>query len=314
MDLIIDNKIINAPIPDILKQIKKETGANLFKDIQFKRDNYVITCPQHKGGQENHPSCNIYCGDSPEVEYGTVHCFTCGYSVPLYKLVADCFNEKDDFGKAWLVDRFGDTFIETQRILPAIDVSKKASVKKLDESILREFDYYHPYMWTRKLSRDIVDKFRVGYDKATDALTFPVYDEHNNLVMITKRSVSSKAFHIDENVDKPVYLLNYIQSQNIKTVIIVESQINALTAWTYGYPAVALFGTGSEHQYDILNKSCIRHYILMFDGDSAGDSGAKRFIKNIRKDVFVDVVKLPRGKDVNDLSKEQFLDLFKQIS
>ena len=52
----------------------------------------------------------------------------------------------------------------------------------------------------------------------------------------------------------------------------------------------------------------------MFDGDSAGDSGAKRFIKNIRKDVFVDVVKLPRGKDVNDLSKEQFLDLFKQIS
>ena len=67
MDLIIDNKIINAPIPDILKQIKKETGANLFKDIQFKRDNYIITCPQHKGGQENHPSCNIYCGIVPKL-------------------------------------------------------------------------------------------------------------------------------------------------------------------------------------------------------------------------------------------------------
>ena len=39
----------------------------------------------------------------------------------------------------------------------------------------------------------------------------------------------------------------------------------------------------------------------MFDGDEAGDKGIQKFIKNIRKDVIINIIKLPRGKDVNDL-------------
>ena len=41
----------------------------------------------------------------------------------------------------------------------------------------------------------------------------------------------------------------------------------------------------------------------------AGEHGIKRFIKNIRNDVFVDIIQIPTGKDVNDLSKEEFLNL-----
>lgn len=78
---------------------------------------------------------------------------------------------------------------------------------------------------------------------------------------------------------------------------------------SWGYPAVALFGTGSKKQYDILNKSEIHSFCLALDGDDAGRKGVKNFIKNINDDKLVSVVIMPDFTDVNDLNKEQFLDL-----
>ena len=47
----------------------------------------------------------------------------------------------------------------------------------------------------------------------------------------------------------------------------------------------------------------------MFDGDEAGDKGIEKFLKNIRKDVIVDIIRMPRGKDVNDLDYDELEDL-----
>lgn len=74
-------------------------------------------------------------------------------------------------------------------------------------------------------------------------------------------------------------------------------------------PGIALFGTGAKHQYDLLNQSNIRVYNLMFDGDKAGDNGIREFLKNIRKDVIVNIIKVPRGKDVNDLTYDELESL-----
>ena len=152
-------------------------------------------------------------------------------------------------------------------------------------------------------------KFKIGYDSETNSITFPVWDEHGKLVMVTERSVNTKHFYIPEDVIKPVYLLNFIKKENITTVYVVESQINALTLWSWGYPAIALIGTGSPHQYEVLKKSGIRNYILCFDGDEAGDKGTNRFKKNMSSDVFISTKLIPRGKDVNNLTKEEFDNL-----
>lgn len=310
MLLKINNKAIVAPIEDIIAALKKELRNNKLKHIKQKGDNIIVSCPSHKNGLENNPSCSIYRGDSPDIEYGTVHCFTCGFSGPLWHFVGECFDEDDEFGKEWLCERFGDTFIQEELMLPLIDLSnKKPTQKYLDESILNCFQNYHPYMTQRKLSNYVIDKFKIKYDTSAKCIVFPVWDSNDNLVMLTRRSVNNKMFIIDKDIEKPVYLLNYIINENIKTVYVCESQINALTLWSYGYPAIALFGTGSKYQYELLNKSSIRNYYLCFDGDEAGDKGIQRFIKNIRSDVFVNIVKVPRGKDINDLSLEEFKNL-----
>ena len=312
MRIRIKNKVITEPIINILYQAKRELTNGKLKDIQKAHDaNILITCPCHKGGYEKRPSCRVLADETCEdLEAGYAYCFSCGYSAPFAQVIGDLFNEDKSFGEEWLVERFGNTFVEQEEFLQEI-VLDKPTVKKeyLDESVLVPFDFYHPYMWKRKLSKEVVDRFRVGYDKERDAITFPVYDERHNLVMVTARSVNSKHFWIPKNVDKPVYLLYDILDRRVQTVYVAESLINALTLRTWGLDSIALFGTGSEKQYNILKKSGIRNYILLFDGDEAGRKGAMRFKKNMPNDVFITDVRLPAGKDVNDLTYEEVMTL-----
>ena len=311
MNLVVRNRVINAPIHKILTTLRSELNNGKLRDIHDEyQDNIAITCPKHKDGFERRASCQVYCRrDNDDVEYGKCHCFTCGYTASLPQLITFCFEEQEGFGEEWLVERFGIDYDENHLYLPEIIINKRISKKVVPQSKLDSMQYYHPYMWKRKLTPQVVDKFSIGYDPKTNMISFPVWDEHGKLVMITYRSVIDKRFHIDKDSDKPVYLLNFIKSENITKVYVCESQINALTLWSWGYPAVALFGTGSEKQYEILNRSPIRDYILCFDGDEAGDKGRIRFMKNIRDDVFVSYLKIPRGKDINDLEKNEFESL-----
>lgn len=304
-ELQIYGKYIRAPIKEILSQLQLEITTPKLKIIKDKGEEIMVCCPYHKNGMESHPSCSVCATFDKDIPYGYAHCFTCGYNAPLYQFVADCFDKDLEFGKEWLLDRFGNIFVEKSFNLPSIELSNEKPTY-LNDSILSNFNYYHPYMWKRKLSKKIVDKYNIGYNESKHCITFPVWDEHNNLVMITERDVLSKHFYIPESVDKPVYLLNFIKQDNIDEVYVTESQINALTLESYGYRAIALFGTGSAHQYEILKRSGIRIYHLALDGDYAGKKGTIRFINSMPSDVLIDVVNIPTGKDVNDLSKDEF--------
>lgn len=306
--LIIDNHIIDAPIETILNTIRAELTNGKLRHFTRRGDNYSVTCPTHKDGRESHPSCQIYCGDSKDVEYGHMYCFTCGEQGPLWHFVGQCFDADDEFGKRWLIDRFGDVYDDRELDLSSFDLSYSTHDK--NEVVLPDkMQKWHPYMQKRRLSREICERFGVGYDPKTECIVFPVWDENGRLCMATRRSTESKMFFIDKGKEKPVYLLNFVNDYGIDEVTVVESQMNALTAWGWGYPTVALFGTGTEHQYDVLNRSSIRHYYLCFDGDEAGRKGIRRFLKNVRKDVFVDIIIMKEGKDVNDLTRDEYESL-----
>lgn len=308
-NLIINNRIITTPIVKILSKVKTEIMNGKLSSIIEKHENVSVTCPFHKEGKESHPSCSVYCGDNQEIEYGWFKCFTCGEQGPLTKFIGGCFDANTEFGKEWLLARYGDTILEQQLNLLPIDFSQ-SKTKILDESILDKFQNYHPYMTKRKLSNEIIEKFKIKYDTETKSIVFPVWNDKGQLVMLTRRNVNNKTFMIDKDCEKPVYLLNFIKQEKITTVYVCESQINALTLHSWGYPAVALFGTGTKIQYNILAKSGIRCYNLCLDGDEAGDKGTMNFIKNLGESgALINVIKIPRGKDVNDLTKEEFEEL-----
>ena len=310
MRLKIDHKLITTPIDVILTTARSELSNGKLKDIKNHGRNTLITCPCHKGGRESTPSCFVLnVDDDPKVEYGYAHCFTCGYAEPLPKVIADLFDKDLEFGKDWLCDRFCSTFVVEDELLPSIELSPKSNEPEfLDESILEQYDYYHPYMWERKLTKEVVDEFRVGYDHVRDAITFPVYDEKHRLKMVTARSVKTKRFYIPEGVDKPVYLLYNILERGMDTIFITEAQIDALTAMGWGYPCVATMGCPSKRQIDILNKSGIRSIIAIFDNDESGARFSLRLKKNLRKDILFDTFSWGglNKKDINDFSPAEF--------
>lgn len=307
MNLVINNHIIDTSLYDILLKLKVDSNNRYLGQIRKSGDNLAISCPFHKDGQESHPSCFVYMrSDNDDVPFGFFKCFTCHEQGQLYKLVAKCLECSDEEAKDWLVDNFSHTISENILELSDIVLDKKEEKNYLDKSILEKYRYIHPYLLRRGIKEDIIKKFSVGWNEETNSVTFPMWDEHNNLVGISERSIERKNFFNPSGIDMPVYLLNFIKNENITEVYVVESQIDALYLWGFGYPTVALIGTGGKKAYGKLKKSGIRVYHLCFDGDLAGRHGALRFIKGMPNDVIIDIIQLPQGKDVNDLTKEEF--------
>lgn len=303
--LTIGHRIIDKPIIDILLEVRKQLNNGKLSTIEDKQEYVRVTCPFHKGGQERRASCSVYSGE--EIEKGYFHCFTCHEKGNLSKFVGACFDKDERFGEKWLLDNFDTTYLESSLDLKPISLVKQEKPKNtiLDESILDGFESYHDYFAKRKISKEIVEKFELKYNPKTREVIFPLRDERGLLVGLTKRKIDYKKYELPKVVYKPVYLLYYIIGNNIKEVYVCESQINALYLWSLGYPAIALLGTGSRYQYNLLNKSGILCYHLCFDGDEAGDKGAKNFLENINKNCITDVIQLPRGKDINDLDAEE---------
>lgn len=308
-ELIVDNYVITAPLVDIIKKIQGQLTNGKLSTIEEKGDEIVIPCPVHKEGHESHPSASVYCGDG-DLPYGVWNCFTCGSKGMFWDFVGACFDKSGEWGKRWLITNYGEAYSESTLDLPKIEIIQKTKAK-YDESILDQFESYHPYMTKRGLSDEIIEKFQIKYDPLTKSIVFPVRDLKGNIAFLMKRSTEGKKFYIDKDADKSIpYLVYNIVKDNIKEVIVCEGQFDALKSWTFGRPAIAMIGAGtSKEQMDTLNKLGITHYILMYDGDDAGRKGAERFKKYINKRCFVDDIIMPPGRDVGSLTKEEFDNL-----
>lgn len=310
-ELYLDNYIIDAPIVDILEYCKSQLTNGKLSNIIDNGDWVSIPCPFHSNGRESHNSCGVVSDPNSELQYGLFNCFACGTKGTLVDLIAGCFECDKIKAKEWLIYHFGTLSYERTIDIPEIDLNSNLPTTTRDISELDTMENYHPYMTKRKLTPEVIDKFKIKYNPLNESIVFPVWDKNGNYLFYTSRNINYKSFHIPKNVTKPVYLLNFIIEQGIKCCVVCESQINAITCWTHGVPAIALFGCHLlDNQLEDLNSSGIRYYVLALDNDEKGNAGVVEFKKKIRKDVFVDVITVPEGKDVNDLTPEEFNMLF----
>ena len=309
MSLMVNNRIVKTPVKDIIELLRQQCFVNhldRLRNIEIKSNNIRITCPFHSGGHERTPSCEILLEDKGSTPAGTVHCFGCGYRASLVKFIANCLNISYKQATEWILSISNYDIIQSTRDISEIelkldteDVEEEIPEVSIDE--LKQYDYIHPYMFERKLTDDIIKKFDVGYDPKTDSLTFPVYVD-GKCVFVAKRRVKYKRFDLPELKNKPIYGLDYITDNEF---IICEGVIDALTCWSYGKQAVALFGTASDYQLKVLNNVRQRKLVIGTDGDEAGDKAARRIAKALTNKL-VTRLDIPKGKDINDLSKEEF--------
>ena len=292
-----NGQYITADEVDVLEELKKQlhiNGVERFAKIVPGPRNIQTNCPFHHEGQERKPSFGISTKD------GVCHCFACGWAGSFAEMVSNVFGYNDGgiYGSRWLIKNFLTVEISNRNDID-LDLSrskKKESVQYVSDEELDSYRVYHPYMWKRKMTPEVVDIFDIGYDRNTQCLTFPIRDEKGNCLFVARRSVNTKFFHYPNNVAKPVYGLYELRQleRYPDTIIVCESMINAITCWVYGKYAVALNGTGTKSQIEQLKLMPNREFVL-----------ARKGLTNKIVTEYV----IPEGKDINDLSKAEFDNL-----
>ena len=314
--MILNNIPIGAELFDILQELQSQlsiNGIQLLKTIKDTPNNIQVCCPYHKNGQERRPSAGIKKSD------GTFHCFTCGETHSLQEVISFCFGRTDDvvgaFGWNWILKNFITINVEERKSID-LDISRtntvdKSTVQFVSEEELDSYREYHPYMWQRKFTPEVVDIFDIGYDKKTQTITFPVRSIDGKCLFVARRSVNTKFFNYPAGVEKPIYGLYelYQLPEFPKEIIITESMIDAIYFWTINKYAVALNGLGNELQFSQLNKLPCRKFILCTDSDEAGMRARRRIRQHIKNKLVTEYI-LPKGrKDANDCTVEELLEL-----
>lgn len=320
----VNNQYITADEKDILIELRKQLelkGIKRFAKIIVSGDNIQTNCPFHHEGQERKPSFGILTKQKGREKSGTCHCFACGWTGSFAEMVSNVFGYDDLglYGSKWLIRNFLTVQIESRpdifddpNFIRKQHIIHPVNKPYITEAELDKFRHYHPYMWKRKMTPEVVEIFDIGYDKDTDCITFPVRDEYGNCVFIARRSVKTKFFNYPQNAEKPVYGL-YELSMQIPypdEVIICESMIDSITCWVYGKYAVALNGLGNDLQFKQLRQMPNRKFILATDMDSAGQKARQRLKKQLSNKLVSEYIwDINMAKDINDMTKEQFLSL-----
>ena len=308
-------------------------------------DWYTVYCPFHKDGKERKASCGVLIRpqirNGKQTDPGLWHCFTCGHSKGLVASVDEIMklNKAGITGKDWLIDNIpdielDDTVVDTDNLVPssvlsvitnkyAIDyISSKLNKKEnnyVTEEELEQYRYTVPYMYDRGLTDEIIERYDIGFDanhipehknKPVPCVTFPVKDRLGRCLFIFRRSIEGRYFNYPEGVEKPVYGL-YELKKGTDTVVICESAFNMMTCIRHGYEAVALFGTGNPYQIQQLKELGVNRFILALDPDDAGQRGMNKLRKQLSRVAFISqIYGIPKGKDLNDLTEEEFDQLW----
>lgn len=327
---------------DVIQIINKLSELGHIRTNRIINSYYSIYCPFHNDGNERKASFGVLLEEEhrngQKYPQGWCHCFTCGYVASLPDMVTDILKSKSitKSGVDWLIENipgFEATsdfeYLVPQNLMESlsntfainyIQQHSNKSVQYVSEEELATYRYTVPYMYQRKLTDEIIEKFDVGVDlnwlppgrkKPVPCITFPVRDKEGRTLFLCRRSIEGKLYNYPVGVTKPLYGIDMIP-KGCKSVIICESIINALTCWTYGYPAVALLGTGNAYQIDQLKSLGVSEFVVCMDGDDAGKRATAKLKRALKHVAIIWTIDMLDGKDVNDLDKETFEKLYSE--
>ena len=227
-----------------------------------------------------------------------------GLDVVVQKLLGNLYNENEIESRFSIKTIMAKSTLITNKSVKLFQIPNKINRQ---EDILSCYRYYCDYLNKRGISEDTAIKYDIGYDKTNNQITFPLRNKDGNVLGIGRRSIQYKRYEYPKGMIKPVYGI-YELPERIRSLFIVEGPFNLWSLSEWNKNGIALLGTGTENQYLELIKIDTVNYVLALDPDEAGRRGIKKLInflvKNHKYNIYVLMV--PVGKDVNDLTFEEF--------
>ena len=191
------------------------------------------------------------------------------------KLLAFLRNETYEETADYLITKYGVYADgEIKLVKPAIKIKRDRQTLNLCiDPVVTE------YLSRRGISAEVQRMFGVGYDEKADAVMLPWRLADGRLANVKYRKTRGKAFWFERNgwpIRELVYGIDLIYAQDIRKAAIVEGEIDAMSFWTAGIPAIAVGGTAfSRVKRDVILRSPIEELVIATDADKPGERLAR---------------------------------------
>ena len=281
------------------------SGIDIVSEVDI---DFIIFCPFHNNSRT--PAAEIHKTN------GMFYCFACQETKTLEEVIMQA-SGRSYFEAARLIDSKSETKNLVEELQQTLD--KKIEFKEYDLSIIDKlnesalnFERAAKYYKSRKITKDSVIKYKLGYSEKQDMVTIPVYSPDGLCLGFVGRSVEGKIFKNTSGLPKSKTLFNLQRAKRYDKVFVVESSFDAIRLEQIGVHAVATLGATISKEQRKLLKQYFNEVIVLGDNDEAGQNMSKKMIAYFG--IGCIAPPLPEGiKDVSDLSDEdlkRFTDSF----
>ena len=281
------------------------SGIDIVSEVDI---DFIIYCPFHNNSRT--PAAEIHKTN------GMFYCFACQETKELTEVIMQA-SGRSYFEAARLIDSKSDDRNLVEVLQETLD--KKVEFKEYDLEIIERLHqsvFTNPkaikYYQDRKIDKDSVVKYKLGYSEKQDMVTIPVYSPDGLCLGFVGRSIEGKVFKNTPGLPKSKTLFNLQRAKRYDKVFVVESSFDAIRLEQVGVHAVATLGATISKEQRKLLKQYFNQVIVLGDNDEAGQNMSKKMISYFGTGCMAPP--LPEGiKDVSDLSNEDlkiFVDGF----
>jgi DNA primase len=286
---------------DQIKRVLAGSGVTVEKEAESE---YIVFCPFHSNHRTPAGEINKYTG--------LFFCFSCSKTADLIELVMHFSNR---------------TYFESVRFIKSKEVEtnilSEVNNKLIEKEEWTEFDMSvvnrlheqalnseraKEYFVKRKITKESVVKFKLGYSENQDMVSIPVQNNDGLCVGFVGRSVEGKDFKNTSRLPKSKLLFNLNRVKTASKVYVVESSFDAIRLDQVGFPAVATLGANvSSKQIDLLQKY-FSDIIIIADNDEAGGNMKEKIVERLNGNVTV--INLDKQyKDIGDMDDKSIKEL-----
>jgi DNA primase len=280
-------------------QIRRSLLASGIEIVSEVDIDFIIFCPFHNNTRT--PAAEVHKTN------GLFYCFACQETKELTEVIMQA-SGRSYFEAARLIDSKSDS----KNLVEALEetLSKKPEFEEYDLSMIerlhnnalnniKAIEYYK----SRKITKDSVIKYKLGYSEKQDMVTIPVYSPDGLCLGFVGRSIEGKVFKNTPGLPKSKTLFNIQRAKRFDKVFVVESSFDAIRLEQVGVHAVATLGATISKEQRKLLKQYFNQVIVLGDNDEAGKNMSKKMISYFGNGCIAP--SLPEGiKDVSDLTNE----------
>ena len=273
-------------------------GSGIDIETEFGND-FIIYCPYHNNSRT--PAGEV------AKDSGLFFCFGCQTTKTLEEFVmfttGRTYFETARYIKSKETEHNIENIVNKAMYAPPEFIQyDELLIKRLNNQAI-ESPRAMRYFEGRRITKDSVIKFNLGYSEKQDSVTIPMQSPDGMTIGFVARTIEGKEFKNTPGLPKSKVLFNLHRVKSSSVVYVVESSFDAIRLDQVGFPAVATLGANvSASQIRLLEKY-FNNVILVADNDEAGNIMKDKLIEKLGS--LISVIKIDKKyKDIGDMDDE----------